>query len=221
MTAPLPAPRAVLFDWDDTLVDNWGAIAHALNAAYAAFGMPRLSVAEVKRRATRSMRDSFPEIFGPDWMRARDLFLATFAEHHIAQLEVKPGAAALLDALRDAGVVTAVVSNKNGPFLREEAEHLGWTERFLALVGAGDAPADKPDPAAVALALSGAGLSPGPDVWLVGDSTIDMACAAATGCTGIRVEWAEQRGNVVDGQKRSVSSLEEVQALVSALHGSI
>lgn len=221
MTSTLARPRAILFDWDDTLVDNWGAIAHALNAAFAAFGMPRLSVDEVRRRATRSMRDSFPEIFGEDWTRARDLFLATFAEHHIAELAVKPGAVALLDWIRDAGIATAVVSNKNGPFLREEAGHLGWTDRFLTLVGAGDAAADKPHPAAVDLALTGAEIAAGEDVWLVGDSAVDMACAAATGCTGIRISWIGREGEVPEGQKRVVTSLGELQALVSALRGSI
>jgi phosphoglycolate phosphatase len=221
MSARLPVPRAILFDWDDTLVDNWGAIAHALNAAFAAFGLPRLSVAEVRRQATRSMRDSFPEIFGPEWMRARDLFLATFAEHHIAELDVKPGAVPLLNAIHETGLPTAVVSNKNGPFLREEARHLDWTHRFVALVGAGDAVADKPNPAAVALALSGAEIAADEHVWLIGDSTVDMACAAATGCTGIRIDWNGQHGDVPDGQKRAVTSLEEVQALVSASSGSI
>lgn len=217
----LPAPRAILFDWDDTLVDNWGAIAHALNVAFAAFGMPRLAVDEVKRRATRSMRDSFPEIFGADWTHARDLFLASFAEHHVAELAVKPGALALLDTIGHAGIPAAVVSNKNGPFLREEAGHLDWTGRFVALVGAGDAAADKPDPAAVAMALSGAEIAAGEDVWLVGDSTVDMACAAATGCTGIRIDWSRQGGEAPEGQKRAVNSLEEVRTLVSAVRGSI
>ena len=31
-------PRAVLFDWDNTLVDNWATITEALNAARAAGG---------------------------------------------------------------------------------------------------------------------------------------------------------------------------------------
>ena len=32
MTVRLASPKAILFDWDNTLVDSWGGIAEALNA---------------------------------------------------------------------------------------------------------------------------------------------------------------------------------------------
>lgn len=225
MSPLLPAPKAVLFDWDDTLVDNWGAITHALNTTFAAHGMEQVSIAEARRRATRSLRDSFPEIFGAGWERARDLFLATFAEQHIAALEIKPGAVALLDQLAQAGIPTAVVSNKNGAFLREEAAHLGWTGRFIALVGAGDAAADKPDPAVVIHALSNATAGAGADVaapiavdetvWLVGDTVVDMACARATGCTGILVDWYAAHAQADFGQRQIVATLDHIRELVT------
>ena len=31
-------PRALLFDWDNTLVDTWGAIHHALTVTFEAMG---------------------------------------------------------------------------------------------------------------------------------------------------------------------------------------
>ena len=46
-----------------------------------------------------------------------------------------------------------VVSNKAGRFLRAEVAHLGWAAHFGAVIGAGDAAADKPDPAPILLAL--------------------------------------------------------------------
>lgn len=226
MSPLLPAPKAVLFDWDDTLVDNWGAITHALNTTFAAHGMEQVSIAEARRRATRSLRDSFPQIFGAGWEGARDLFLATFAEQHIAALEIKPGAVALLDLLGQAGIPTAVVSNKNGAFLREEAAHLDWTGRFVSLVGAGDAAADKPDPAVVMHALSGTPAGPGAEiagpiaidqtVWLIGDTAVDMACASATGCTGILVDWYDAHARADFGQQQVVATLDDVRKLVTA-----
>lgn len=33
-------PRAVIFDWDHTLVDNWDAIRAALNFTLTSFGQP-------------------------------------------------------------------------------------------------------------------------------------------------------------------------------------
>lgn len=188
MPLALPRPRAVLFDWDDTLVDNWRSIHAALNAALEAHGHASWSYAEMRRRVARSLRDSFPAYFGAEhWEHAREIFYATFAERHLDGLEVKPGAEALLAELAARGVPMAVVSNKTGRFLRREAEHLGWTGRFRRLVGAGDAAEDKPSRAVVDLALDGSGLEAGPDVWLVGDNAIDMECAARCGCTAILV----------------------------------
>jgi phosphoglycolate phosphatase len=33
--------------------------------------------------------------------------------------------------------------------------------------------------------LGDSGVSPGPDVWFIGDTDIDMHCARNSGCTGI------------------------------------
>ena len=32
----LPAPKAILFDWDNTLVDSWTVIHHAMTATFEA-----------------------------------------------------------------------------------------------------------------------------------------------------------------------------------------
>ena len=65
MTAPeLPPPAAIIWDWDNTLVDGWAAIAGGLNAAFAAFGLPLWTTEEVRGRVRRSLRESFPEMFG-------------------------------------------------------------------------------------------------------------------------------------------------------------
>lgn len=186
--APTQLPRAVLFDWDNTLVTNWRCIHASINAALADFGLPLWTLEESYERVRHSLRDSFPLIFGEEWPRARDIFYAHFEKHHLDYLDVLPGAAELLALLRQRGVVLGVVSNKTGRFLRREAEVLGWTGYFTAaLVGANDAAADKPDPAPVTLALAGTGIEPGPDVWFIGDADVDMECAHRTGCTPILV----------------------------------
>ena len=62
-----------------------------------------------------------------------------------------PGAVEALTA--GAAWPQGVVSNKAGRYLRAEVAHLGWAAHFGAVVGAGDAAADKPDPAPIHLAL--------------------------------------------------------------------
>ncbi len=83
------------------------------------------------------------------------------------------------------GLFSVVVSNKKGPNLRQEIEHLGWTAFFDTIVGSDDAPRDKPHADPVLLAFEKSHLKPGPNVWFIGDSEIDLECAATTGCTAI------------------------------------
>jgi phosphoglycolate phosphatase len=184
---PLAAPRAVLFDWDNTLVDNWPTIHDALNATFAAMGHPAWTLAETRERVRASLRDSFPAMFGDRWEAARDIFYARFEARHIETLVPLPGAQELLNGLRDRGVYLGVVSNKTGRYLRKEAAALGWEHFMTRLVGAQDASQDKPDRAPVDLALSGSGIAAGRAVWFVGDTAMDMSCAHAAGCTAILV----------------------------------
>ncbi len=188
MTARLPKPRALLFDWDGTLVDNWDAIIAGINEALTAFGKPAWSRGEAMDRISASQRDSFPVLFGDDWQAARDIFYAGFERSHLDMLKVLDGAEALLDSIGP--ISTGLVSNKSGRHLRKEAVHLGWSPRFHAMVGATDAERDKPDPAPVHLALHGTGIAAGPDVWFIGDSGTDLLTARAAGCTAVIVRHA-------------------------------
>lgn len=178
-------PRALLFDWDNTLVDNWASIADALNATLEAMGHPRWTEAEVRLRVRASARDSFPKLFGERWEEAVAIFYGHFERGHTERLRALPGADRLVRGLAGAGFYLGVVSNKRGDYLRKEAIQLGWSEIFGRIVGATDAAADKPSADPINLALVGSGITPGPDVWYVGDAMIDIECAYNAGCTAI------------------------------------
>lgn len=193
----IPAPRALVFDWDNTLVDGWPAVLAGLNAAFAAFAMAPWDHARMLREVRRSLRETFPEMFGAEWERARDIFTAEVRAVHLSVLRPLDGSPALLDAA--ARWPIAVVSNKQGPILRREAEHLGWTRRFRALLGAGDCAADKPDPAPMLAALASVGAASGPDVWYIGDTHLDMEAARRAGVSAVLLGDAVHDGGVPDG----------------------
>ncbi len=182
----LERPRAVLFDWDNTLIDSWDQIGKALNATLEAMGHARWTPEEVRARVRASARDAFPRLFGDRADAASRLFFDNYRQLHLEGLRAMPGAGELLALLRDElGVYAGVVSNKQGEFLRDEARHLGWTPYFGRLVGASDAARDKPARAPVELALSGAKAAVGSEVWLVGDTDMDMLCARNSGCVPV------------------------------------
>lgn len=188
-------PVAILWDWDNTLVDGWAAIEAGLNAAFRAFGLPEWDRTEVLARTRKSLRESFPALFGAEWEKARDIFYAEVRARHLDVVAPMPGAAAALAA---AGRVApqGVVSNKQGPLLRAEAAHLGWAGHFGALVGAGDASADKPAAAPLLMALGMIGVEPSDHVWYVGDTALDMQAARAAGCRAVLLGDASHDGGI-------------------------
>lgn len=188
------APRVLLYDWDNTLVDGWAGITGALNAVFTAFAMPEWSVADTRARVRVSLRDSFPVMFGDEWERARDIFYAALEEQHLEHVRPMPGAADALAA--GAAWPQGIVSNKAGRYLRAEVVHLGWSGHFGAVVGAGDAAADKPDPAPILLALDRMGHRADQSVWYLGDTALDMATARAAGVTAVLIGDASHDGGI-------------------------
>ncbi|HET6307869.1 MAG TPA: HAD family hydrolase [Rhodopila sp.] len=187
-------PSVLLYDWDNTLVDGWAGITAALNATFAAFGHATWTVEDTRNRVRVSLRDSFPAMFGERWEQARDIFYATLSERHLEHVQPMPGVPSVLDA--GAPWPQGVVSNKTGNFLRREAAHLGWDRYFGAVIGAGDAEADKPDPAPIHLALSRMGQVADRSVWYIGDTALDMQAARAAGVTAVLVGSADHDGGV-------------------------
>ena len=183
----LTRPRAVLFDWDNTLVESWDIIHESLRRTFLDLEREPWSFDQTKAWVRRSMRDSFPDLFGADAVRAEHAFYRHYRAHHLHRLTPLTGAAETLDTLHRNGLPLGVVSSKQGNLVREEAEHLGWSGYFGRIVGADDGPVDKPAPEAVTLALDGTEITPGPDVWYVGDTGIDVTCARNSGCAAVIV----------------------------------
>jgi phosphoglycolate phosphatase len=187
-------PKVLLYDWDNTLADGWAGITAALNVVFARFQLPAWSVADARARVRLSFRESFPVLFGADWEQARDIFLDELRARHLQHVTPMLGATEALVAGR--AWPQGVVSNKNGSFLRAEVQHLGWSHHFGAVVGAGDAAADKPDPAPILLALDRLGRVADRSVWYLGDTALDMEAARAAGVTPVLVGDASHDGGI-------------------------
>ena len=195
----IPQPKALIFDWDNTLVDTWAVIHDALNKALETFGKQAWSLEETHIRVRRSMRDSFPCIFGDKWEAASEVFYERYESIHMAKLKRLAGATEMLELIVAKGFYLAVVSNKRGDFLRAEANYLGWSRFFNMIVGANDAERDKPSPEPIYLALSQTDIKPGPEVWYMGDTDTDMEFAYFTGCFPVLMRESPPKKGEFDG----------------------
>ncbi|NLG00670.1 MAG: HAD-IA family hydrolase, partial [Lentisphaerae bacterium] len=92
-----------------------------------------------------------------------------------------PGVADTLEALCAAGWRLAVVTNKPGPVTRPILEGLGIARFFGAVVGGGDTPALKPDPAPLRLAAERMGVTLDADDWMAGDNFTDLEAGRRAG----------------------------------------
>lgn len=180
-------PSAVLFDWDNTLVDTWKTIFYAVNKTLVAFGLEAWEEDFALSNIQHSGREAFPRLFGNKAKEAQKFFYKVVEEDNLQGLNPMPEAETLLQVLEGKGIPIGVVSNKNGLFLRKEVSHLGWGDYFGVLVGAGDAARDKPAADPVLLALQSLGIPASTQVWVVGDAPVDWDCANAAGCQAIAI----------------------------------
>ncbi len=181
----LPTPRAILFDWDNTLVNTWPLIHAALNMTMRHMNHEEWSYDKVRDTVKQSMRDSFPALFGERWKEAADFYQTSYRSIHLEQLQPLPEVLDMLAAIPRERVFVGIVSNKMGSTLRKEVAALKWEHYFDVAIGAGDAARDKPHAEPVWLALKDTGIDAGPDVWFVGDTGVDLGAAQVTGCTPI------------------------------------
>jgi phosphoglycolate phosphatase len=168
---------AIVFDLDGTLVDSYTAIAESLNHARAAYELPPLCAAEVRRRVGHGLEALVAELVGPDRVDAAvALFRGRYAAVYASATHALPHAATVLPALVERGYRLAVASNKPSRFSRPILERLGLLQWFTAVIGPEEAGSHKPDPAMLGVCrrhLRAAALQ----TLYVGDMVLDVETA--------------------------------------------
>jgi len=173
----------VVFDLDGTLVDSLPGIAAAANGFLAEEGRPALPVERVAGFVGRG-----EDVFLERLMEAGGLDAARFCEVKPRFLEIYaeasrgtrlfPGARAMLDGFRDAGVPLGLCTNKPSGPMRVVLEAAALDGVFDAIVAGDEVARRKPDPAPLLAVLSRLGASFG---LYVGDSEVDAETAARAG----------------------------------------
>ncbi len=185
---------AVLFDLDGTLVDSLEDIADAMNRVLARCGYPGHTYDEYRYLVGKGLANLTARCL-PEGARDEENVvrcLAMMMDEYRANAVVKSrlydGIAELLDALSEAGVGLAILSNKADELTQVICERLLGRWTFEAVLGASARFPRKPDPtAALHIARE---MEVAPEKFLyVGDTDTDMQTAAAAGMFAIGVTW--------------------------------
>lgn len=210
MTKVYGKPSAVLFDFDDTLVNTRPIINKALFATFDKYNVDK-NILDLKNiDVNRSLRDYFHHIFADNLKEAGATYYSYYDEFS-KDLKMFDGVEEVLKLLKNNNIFTAIVSNKGSKRLKHEVENkFSWNEYFDAIIGSGDAEEDKPSALPAKLALECSNLLNYEDVWFIGDSMVDVETANNLGCRAILFGQLQKDGYYnVSNHKELLKLLEQ------------
>lgn len=185
-------PAAVVFDNDGLLLDTEEAWTRAETELFRRHGST--FTFEHKRDligSSHAIAAGKLEVMlgrpgeGEDLMNELHALVMEEAAHDV---QPRPGAVALVDALNDAGIPIAVASNSQRAFLDLVLTTSGMAGRFAVTVTADEVPNPKPAPDLYLAACRQLGADPAASVGLE-DSPTGAAAAKAAGMTVIGVPY--------------------------------
>ncbi len=229
-----PAPQAILFDLDGTLVDSVEDIRASVNALLAELGLPTRSRDEVLtwvgngarmlvERAIAGRFEGFANstnareqhAFADAAMpRFREIYQRLCVEHTVPL----DGAREALACAQSCGLGVAIVTNKPLAPTERIIDALNWRQYVSVVIGGDSLAVRKPDPAPLFEALRRLDATAG---WMVGDSANDVGAARAARVPSIVVRGGYNHGNPVDQLEPApeviVDTLVEFPALLAGI----
>ncbi len=212
--------KAIIFDWDGTLVNSEDWVVAAHNHVRAAFDLPLWTKDDIFSSSSLSARETFPQIYGDKSDEAMAMLIEHTTKHNLESAVPYEGAKELLQTIKENKILQGVVSNKRHEPLNEVAKHLKWDGYFSAIIGAGYTLRDKPsaEPLLTAMKEIDNNLTP-QDILYVGDTETDLLCAKNTGCDAVLIQSDKPRPDLIDkyALKYSFDGLKAFTKAISTL----
>ena len=195
--AKVPFPQAVLFDWDDTLIETWPLLYDMYQRVFKAYHTPIPDSETMHEFAVRHGRDNFVRLIGEEQgNQALKDFIKIYDDEFHQNLTPKPGAEDILIQLTEKNIPLGIVSNKNHQAMISEVHALGWEKYFKALTGRCIV-GPKPSPEPVFYTLRNMQIAPSPSsVWFIGDSIVDHETAVASDCFSVAIHAHHDQGDL-------------------------
>lgn len=221
-TPPGKQYRAVIFDWDGTLLDSTHHIVGALLGACRDLGLREPSREEAGWVIGLSLQAALyrlvPEL-GADRV---DDFVDRYRTHFMAlqhEMRLFEGQAQLLRDLSAGGSVLGVATGKSRRGLDDSIRRLGLQEVFHATRTVDEA-RGKPDPDMLLQLLAELDLDPAA-VLMVGDTTHDVLMARAAGVDSLAVAYGAHAASLLESARPTAmaATVPDMQAWIRARVG--
>lgn len=182
----------VIFDLDGTLLDTLPDLASAANYALRHHHLPEHSIDDIRRFVGNGIRRLIERAVPPGTPGSlTDDVFSTFKQYYVSHCQqlTRPyaGIPEALQALRQAGVKMAIVSNKLQPAV-DVLHEIWFRDTVTVAVGEREGVSRKPARDMIDIACEGLG-SDLSDAVYVGDSDVDIATARNVSIPCISVTW--------------------------------
>src|ERR687891_1983957 len=176
--------QAVIFDFDYTLADSSQGAIDCINFALAEMGLNLVPAEAACRTIGLSLSETFLTLAEHHEPRRCDEFHQLFvqrAEEVMAKLTILyESVPATIEALRERGLQTAIVSTKYRRRINEVLEREALLHGFHVVIGGEDVKQHKPHPQGLFEAMKKLECSPASALY-VGDSVVDAELAKRAG----------------------------------------
>ncbi|MGN0571089.1 MAG: HAD hydrolase-like protein [Candidatus Fimenecus sp.] len=210
--------KAVLFDFDGTLVDSSEGIFKSLIYAFQADGKPIPDETTLRKFIGPPIYDSFKNLFGYKDEKI-DYMIAKYRERYRAigyrEVEVYDGIPALLARLHQSGIKIATASSKPTVFIEKILEERNLLSYFSYLGGTDFDNISSDKTVIVQNAMDALGVSP-KDTVMVGDRLYDIrgAKGANVPCIAVLYGFGSREEFLEYGADYIVSTPQEIENLI-------
>ncbi|MDH4248615.1 MAG: HAD family hydrolase [Deltaproteobacteria bacterium] len=179
-----PPFRALILDFDGTLVDSRRSIVESMEAVLAHLGLPPVPGDQIAALIGLPLEGVFARLSKgePETIAAMLAhYRSIFQRYSRAHSRLFPGVRETLEALQTRGIPMAIATSKSRPGLEEQLDWMGLRSFFTAWVTNTDVTEKKPHPEMAHRALAALGAVP-ETTLVVGDTTYDLHMGRGAGC---------------------------------------